>query len=394
MTPAGRAARLFWDQGGLWSLMTWEACQDLGLGISPITATEIAAGGLDAARLLVVPGGWPSLKRRALGRAGAGALRAFLENGGLYLGLCGGAGLALDVADGLGLVDLERVSRDQRLAGANGPIQVEITAPERPMWQGLESPSPFNVWFPAQFHPPRNQGVQVLASYGPPAPGMCSADLPVDQVAPSDWAKLENRYGINLNPALIQGLPAVVQAPLGKGRLILSHLHFDTPGDQAGGRVLGNLWRSWLGCEPAPSPAPRPEKPPGEMSLRAEELWKRGERLGLWRPRTPILPLWRRGTRGLEFWSLLRLCRAVDQGRDALPRGSRDQLARILEAVWRDGAGVLTAQAAILEQGADYGPGNPAHGRWFGAPRRVGGELAKALDLLEDALLIIVRQGG
>ena len=389
-------ARLLWDHGGLWSLMSWEACRQAGLEISPITAAEVAAGGLAGAQLILVPGGWPSLKRRALGRAGARAIRRFVEQGGLYLGLCGGAGLALRVKEGLGLVELQRVASGRRLAGASGPIQVELNDPDHPLWQGLGPRPCFHVWWPAQLARPRDeQPVQVLATYGPPAPGFCTSDLRADQVAAHKWPALEESYGINLDPARLQGWPAVVEASRGQGRVILSHLHFDTPGDPVGLRVLANLWRAYLGREPSPRPEPFPaSEPAGGPAARAAELWEHGRRLGLWEPRSPVMPLWKRASRGLEFWSLLRLCRALEPRWPELPASRRRQLGRILEDVWRQGPLALQGLAAALAGKAASPQAEKARETWFGVPRRVGGELGRALELLEEVLLEAIRLPG
>ena len=121
-----------------------------------------------------------------------------------------------------------------------------------------------------------------------------------------------------LNPQRLNGLPAVVQAEYGRGRVFLSYLHFDTPGDANGRLVLQNLWRAALGDSGPPGPVPEPpERIPGQSGLLAgvEDLWGQGEQLELWRPRqsASIFPLWRRGSRGLEFFSLLKLSRAAVQ---------------------------------------------------------------------------------
>ncbi len=391
---AGSApARLLWDQGGLWSLMCWEACRQAGLEIVPITAAEVAAGRLAGAGLVLVPGGWPSLKLRALGRAGGRAIRRFVERGGIYLGLCGGAGLALSVEGGLGLVELQRVASGRRLAGASGPVRVELTEPEHPLWQGL-GPSPcFHVWWPAQLARPRKGVVRVLATYAAPAPGFCTSDLRADRVPPQRWPELEERYGINLDPARLCGWPAVVEARRGRGRLILSHLHFDTPGDAAGLRVLANAWRTYLGQEPGPRPEEAGEDPgpAGGPAARAAELWERGRELGLWEERSPVMPLWKRASRGLEFWSLWRLCRALEPGWDRLSPSRRHRLARVLEGVWRRGPLVLQGLAADLFGQAASPQAEQARRLWFGVPRRVEGELGRALELLEQALLEVIR---
>ena len=58
----------------------------------------------------------------------------------------------------------------------------------------------------------------------------------------SNWTELEEIYGINLNPKRLKNEPAVIEGTFGKGRVILSLIHFDTPDDENGAKVLRNLW--------------------------------------------------------------------------------------------------------------------------------------------------------
>ena len=390
MTPEIQKARLLWDGGGLWSVMTWQTCRDLGLPITPIMANEVADGGLQAAELLVVPGGWPALKKKALGEAGREALRGFIEAGGRYLGICGGAGLALKVDDGLGLIELGRTSGRKRLPAASGPMLVQATEKglDHPLWREVEQPARLNVWWPGQFSPTADAPVTVLARYQGPCDGFCSADVKVDQTSPQDLCRLEEEYGMRLDPSILCGRAAVIQAKLGRGELLLSYLHFDTPGNAAGARCLTNLWHYWLGQE-SQEPSPRlPSHLPVAQKLaeQAEAFWQQGLALGLWEPRHRAMPLWRRGARGLEVWSLVVLCRAL--AASAGPQ--HEALVRNLETellpVWELGPGVLAAQAAELQGAQADQMGRGVQERWFPVPRRTGGELASALKLLEQIL--------
>ncbi|MFH1060994.1 MAG: BPL-N domain-containing protein [Pseudomonadota bacterium] len=383
-------ARLLYSAGGLWSLWTLMACRAAGWDIAPISAAQVAAGGLNGARALVAPGGWPALKAAALGPAGRQAVHEFVTAGGAYLGLCGGAGLALTGGDGLGLVDLGRTSGKKRLPSLSGPVLTRPgdDAARHPLWRDLAPPLPLHVWWPGQFAAPLPAGLRVVAAYAGPAPGLCTADLEVDQVAVDQWPALEKAYGLRLDPAGLAGLPAMVEAGLGRGRVLLSYLHLDTPGDASGRRALANLWQVWLGLEPMP--APPAEAAPGgwpaapELASAADAVWQQGQDLGLWRPRHPAMPLWRRGARGLEFWSLRELCRAlaahpVHPGQDLA-----SELAALLDAIRRDAPVVLAWQARALA-GETAGP-PPAASAWFPAPRRTGGDLARILERLELAI--------
>jgi glutamine amidotransferase-like uncharacterized protein len=55
---------------------------------------HLTADGLAGVRLLVMPGGWAPTQQEALGQRGRAALRAFVEGGGRYMGICAGAYLA------------------------------------------------------------------------------------------------------------------------------------------------------------------------------------------------------------------------------------------------------------------------------------------------------------
>ena len=380
--------------------MAWEACFSLGLPIYPITADEVAAGHLQEARLLLAPGGWPSLKYKALGQAGGRAVRNFVQKGGFYLGLCGGAGLALTAEHGLGLMDLGRAPASRKILGLSGPVMVQ-TGPQgrgHAMWSDLPSPAEFHVWWPGQMAFPQKEGVKVLAVYAGPAPGLCSADIQVDEVESGQWEGFENDYGLRLDPAGLVGLPAVAEASCGAGRVMVSHIHFDTPRDPNGAQVLLNLWQARLGTEPGD----RPKDLPDDLLARAgsgifqplEELWESGKRLGLWQPRHPAMPLWKRGARGLEFWTLLRLGRAIAGLARLLPQTGTemDELKRALTPVRNSGQRILNAQAARLS-GEKVAPKDETlERRWFPAPRQTGGQLAHALSTLERTLLSLIRR--
>ncbi|MCB2185104.1 MAG: hypothetical protein KQJ78_01710 [Deltaproteobacteria bacterium] len=390
-------ARLLWDRAGLWGLMTLETCWAQGLRLWPISAAEVAAGGLAGARLLVVPGGWPSLKHAALGRAGRQAVRDFVAGGGSYLGFCGGAGLALGEADGLGLLPLGRERGGGRVPSLNGPVLVRPApgAAQHPLWQGLAVPARLFVWWPGQFGPCPPEGIRPLALYQGPTPELYSSDLKVKAVG-GDWDLHENDYGLNLNPAALWGRPAVVGASYGQGRVVASYLHLDTPSDAPGGRALANLWEAWLGPEGNMPPRAllcqgTPTGPAAELAVAAREVFDLGRDMGLWAPRSEVMPLWQRGARGLEIWTLTRLTGAVAAcaRRPGAPR--LDRLRELLAPVVEQAPHVLQAQASRL-RGEPAAPGVEA--QWFPAPRRTGGPLAALLEALEEAVLSLLNQGS
>ena len=364
-------ARLLWDTGGLWSLMALEAAWQRGLALEPISAAQVASGGLEGARLLVVPGGWSSRKKKALGGQGSQAISEFIRQGGVYLGFCGGAGLALSVDDGLGLVPLDRASGAQRLPGISGPVMIAPPpeAQAHPLWQQAEPLASWPVWWPGQFNEPHHPGVTVLARYHGPTEDMRLSGPPQD-------------------PATLWGQPAVIEARLGRGRLLLSYPHLDTPGEEAAGLALERLWRAWLGPEAQAPPKPPPRTPSpalGRLAARCADLWDQGQALDLWQARHPVMPLWQRGARGLEFWELARLSGALAAwaGDDAADQ----ELAQALEPLLAHGEAVLQAQADILAGQEPEADGAEILAAWFPRPRRTGGDWASARDMMEKALL-------
>ena len=67
----------------------------------------------------------------------------------------------------------------------------------------------------------------------------------------NNWTELEEIYGINLNPNRLKDEPAVIEGTFGKGRVILSLIHFDTTDDENGAKVLKNLWDYLAGKQSA-----------------------------------------------------------------------------------------------------------------------------------------------
>ncbi|UCE82912.1 MAG: hypothetical protein JSV47_14710, partial [Deltaproteobacteria bacterium] len=89
----GRVAML-WDKSFLWGYLAVSTLRELGFSFDLLTAEAVRKDALKGYQLVIVPGGWASLKSEALGASGRDRLRRFVRSGGGYLGLCGGAGLA------------------------------------------------------------------------------------------------------------------------------------------------------------------------------------------------------------------------------------------------------------------------------------------------------------
>jgi hypothetical protein len=193
----------------------------------------------------------------------------------------------------------------------------------------------FHAWWPSQFSI-EDTGIKTLATYRHALPDSFSSDLNVGDVeANGGWKGLEKIYQINLDPKRLTGRPSVVEGEYGKGKAILSLIHFDTEGDADGPAVLRNLWKYMAGhkahCgtrEPrsdgypvslAVSLKPGARTVAPNMPLMCEiqalvtDLIRLGERNFLWFWRNPMLLQWRRGVRGLEYNTLYVMIEEISE---------------------------------------------------------------------------------
>jgi len=185
------------------------------------------------------------------------------------------------------------------------------------MWHEIDTPI-FFVWWPSQFHQVEDPSIKVLARYEEAQADAFSADINVADGGIVGWSELEQRYGILLDPSRLRGEPAVLEGRFGRGRVILSLVHFDTPGDRNGVAVLRNLWGTPSSCRPS-DPLMGVKYEPGrsfkgvpknildsvdEIHTAITGLIATGVRNFLWYWRNPLLLQWRRGVRGLEYSTL------------------------------------------------------------------------------------------
>jgi putative intracellular protease/amidase len=333
-----RPCALLWDESHLWGVMARRALGEAGLPYDLLRSEDIRGGALSRYRMIFVPGGWASNKIGALGEPGSEEIRRFVAAGGGYLGICGGAGMATE--SGLGLLPVRRRPSKERVPSFSGPIR--LSCGEHAIWQDVETPV-FSAWWPSQFLV-TDRHVRVLARYEEAQADAFSSDVPVADGGVVGWPDLERRYGILLDPARLRGEPGVVEGRFESGRVVLSLVHFDTPGDRNGAVVLRNLWRYLASCSPCHPPTggggergASLRDVPQEALQSLEEiqaavagLIAAGARHFLWYWRNPLLLQWRRGIRGLEYSTLAvmigevaRCLRSPDapdlRGRWALP---------------------------------------------------------------------------
>jgi len=367
---------LLWDKSFLWGYLAVRSLRDLGFAFDVVSAEGVRRGALSSYQLVVVPGGWASLKSEALGRGGRDELRRFVRHGGSYLGLCGGAGLALRVDEGLGLLPVARKPLAERLPNCSGSIRVRRCG-SHALWCGLPDEVSFQVWWPSQFEILEPGTVQVVGSYHEPEADFFVSDLNVAETraAGIDWRLLERDYEINLDPRLLLGEPAVLEGRSGAGRVLLSYPHLETPGDAQGNLALFNVWYDLLATAVPARKKPAVESPPPafdpasvsllqRITAEAEELVALGERLDLWTWRNPWLLQWRRGLRGAEFGTLCLLLQGLraEAERCLGPGHNAPEISRTvqeLERVWRS----FKARAqALLEAEAVESSGGKKEG--------------------------------
>jgi len=317
-----KGVAFWWDESFLWGLMAYKALKTAGLQFDLIRSEAIKAGLLERYRMLFVPGGWASNKRKALGDEGVKAIRDFVSRGGNYLGFCGGAGLATEAEDGIGLLNIMRKKSEERVPSFSGRIYLKLN--RHPIWHNAlpaikHSQLISHAWWPSQFLI-KDDSIKVLATYGKALPDSFSSDLNVGDVeAYSNWFELESEYRINLDPGRLQGEPAVVEGNYGRGKVILSLVHFDTPGDTDGQYVLGSLWKYLASEDPNPEiqQGVRRQKkiektnPYLELYRKCSELLSFGERNFLWFWRNPMILQWRRGVRGFEYNTLYIMLKEI-----------------------------------------------------------------------------------
>jgi putative intracellular protease/amidase len=294
---------LLWDESYLWGVMTYDALRRLGLGFRLVSSSDVRNGCLSEHRAVFVPGGWASNKMKSLGDDGIKTIRDFVSSGGTYIGLCGGAGLA--TSDGIGLINVKRKPLGQRVPSVSGKVSLSLS--EHPIWEGVDVPL-FDIWWPSQFVV-EDERLRVLASFDKATPGAFSSDFCVGDMDTSKWEDAEKSYGINLDPAKMAGDPMVVEGTYGKGRVLTSLVHFDTPGSRNGETLLKNIW-GYLGLAEASYSVKCLCGPGRKLYEKAEEIFSFGERNFLWFRNGPLLQ-WRRGIRGLEYFTLYRIAAEI-----------------------------------------------------------------------------------
>jgi len=416
-----RPCALFWDESFLWGLMAWRALQEGGLPFDLIRSHDIRAGKLSRYAMLFVPGGWASAKLHVLGQKGRSEIRSFVAKGGSYLGICGGAGMATE--SGLALLPVDRVPTKDRVPSFSGPIRLSLT--DHAIWSGIRTPV-FYAWWPLQFQITAEKQLRIPARYDEAQDDAYSADIRVGDGRITGWSEWEERYGIYLDPDRLKDEPAVVEGRYQEGKVLLSLVHFDTPGDQNGALVLRNLWRYLIRDDDFHFPS-------GNMSQRnrihaadfrqfkgiladindaVAGLIAAGEQKHLWQRRNPLLLQWRRGVRGMECSTLAAMIDAITgclsrysqvlPGKESSLPESTDpsylrqdlELIRELTIPFTEEAKILLAQENQFGSAPPDGATEKISSlklNLFGSSRSYGGNFRHLIDAVDDLLLKLIK---
>lgn len=291
---------VLWDDASLWGLLVARALKAYGLPHRFVRGHEVQNGILSRldASLFMVPGGSAKAKAVSLGHKGSDAIRNFVREGGHYIGVCGGAGLALnwhngDEIAGLGLCPWGRGAFDDRLQHfMSGHLHVSLAcgrqektredaclAPQCPAEQrgevceregttqckklsefgssllppyslGPEEEALLPVWWPGRFEQEETPEVEVLARYSGPGPDFWLTDLPISSLPPNTFEIWNNLYGISVTPTFLEGQPCVIRGNYGKGSYLISYSHLETPDSPFANAWLAHLFRTLAGLEP------------------------------------------------------------------------------------------------------------------------------------------------
>lgn len=317
-----RKIGILWDDSHIWGLMALRAIAALGFAPQLLKAEYIARNGLhgNGHIMLVAPGGRARAKAKALGEAGLENIRAFVAGGGMYLGFCGGAGLALTPKggeSGLALCPWQRGIYPKRLLHLiSGDLLASVHLAAHPRGGSVLAPLP--VWWPGKFAPLPGAPVATLAQSLGAGEDFWLADIRADHVPPRVRKAWREDQGLGLD--YLVGQPLVIEGGYGKGRYILSYSHLETPQSSFANAWLAallgegcerdaktSLVPAWMAGQAEGNFCPRGSELPVMMEKflgRMEELFRLGSELRLFFRRSSWLYGWRAGFAGLGCNSL------------------------------------------------------------------------------------------
>ena len=414
---------ILWDAAHIWGLMAWRAVRALGLPCVLVKAQEIAQGLLSGKppALLLAPGGTARHKAAALGAQGMDNVRAYVAEGGRYLGFCGGAGLGLSGGGGLGLCPWTRAAYTDRMQHlVSGHVLARPAVGHALCPPGLDGDATLlslPVWWPGRFAPQEGTDVEVLAAYLRPDEDLCLADIPLSSLPQDIFAAWQALYGVNMRPDFLAGQPCVLTGSFGQGRYVLSYSHLETPDSPQANGWLAHILRELAGLvSSAPGPGGQTgvwdvDNLPLRWPVNAEtaplhaareacrKLMALGAEHGLLFRRTPWLHGWRTGIPGAALNNVhaaLSTALSLEPGDAALAfwRQNRDAVARMLPVFERGVEGYLLAErlattlSSSLPDVVDRRGLRVQRETLFGLPMEGGGLYQELLDVADELVFL------
>jgi hypothetical protein len=230
----------YYPNSHMWGVLFFHFFKELDIPFCLINDSSLTK--LKHIKVLIVPGGFVSVKVKKLKDRGLRLFREYVEGGGIYLGFCGGAGLGLTHGKNtIGLCDAKRKAIAERLPNFSGHVRVGLSSSNDlcKLFKNNEISVP--VWWPSQFELSVSENAEVLASYRAPGDDLWITDIPYNILKEMDIREVEKIYGINLNFNIIVKNPCVVFGSHGKGKYLLSYPHLETPASPE-----ANKWLVWI----------------------------------------------------------------------------------------------------------------------------------------------------
>lgn len=299
----------------LWGIWFYKALREANLSFEPVLAQQIDENFFHKYCALFVPGGWSKNKFDALSNGQREIIKSFVENGGFYFGICGGASLA--GVEGLSLIKVRR--KKERIPSYSGPSLIYFN--NKVLFKNIKKPI-FYLWFPPEWEIEEKE-IKILATFSQPLPNAYTSDLCLNDHY-HYLSHYEKLYGIPLNPNKMKDKILFIEGNYGKGKVFLSLIHFDTP-SCPNSKIF---WKNFISYYNLPLSSK--DKTSAFTSLptctnlvknlikRTRTLYKMvhnlllfGERNFLFHKRYSFFYQWKRGIRGLEFLNLYYMLKEI-----------------------------------------------------------------------------------